>query len=530
MLAALGTTGGILNVVGALGGVPLVGAAGAILQEIVQTCDDVKVHKKKSRQLSNKCVQVLSILDEQGSKMEGTEIQQIADQLIPALERIQRRTKAYSNFNSVITFVKRNDIRDGLSQSISELETAMSLFHLPDPVCIFPAALNTHLGLFRAKIVLHTTQHAILQTVNSHHAEIQDLLLKILTEGSERQNVVELQNTGQRVAEDIMEVGQKQLRVLRESRVTEPGSSQFVPTVFDSQRYLQYQRGLIKLHRETGIPPTIKILNGEVTRTSEFAVDGGIYSDIWVGTWLGEEKVALKALRNIKAADPRAQKRFENEVKTWAELKHPHILPFYGIVTNLGQHMHMVSPWQENGNVLNYVKNHADANRLLLIIGAAQGLEYLHSQNVIHGNIKCANILVSQQGQSCICDFGMSKIIEEVTEKSASATLTAGGSARWLAPELIEGSSPTMGADTYSYAMAVLELLTERQPYADIKRDAAVIHDIIFLKRTPSRPHRGTTQWLSDALWDLMQQCWHQDSLTWPSMAEVTAALQVMVI
>lgn len=119
----------------------------------------------------------------------------------------------------------------------------------------------------------------------------------------------------------------------------------------------------------------------------------------------------------------------------------------------------------------------------------------------------------------------MSKVIEEVTGGSASATLTAGGSARWLAPELIEGSSPTMGADTYSYAMAILELLTEKQPYAEIKRDAAVIHDIIFLKKTPSRPQAGATRWLSNALWDLMQRCWHKDSLSRPSMAEVTASL-----
>jgi hypothetical protein len=64
------------------------------------------------------------------------------------------------------------------------------------------------------------------------------------------------------------------------------------PQIQDSQQYLQYQRGLISLHRETGIPPTIKILNGEVTRNSELPVAGGTYSDIWVGLWLGEEKVS----------------------------------------------------------------------------------------------------------------------------------------------------------------------------------------------------------------------------------------------
>jgi serine/threonine protein kinase len=342
---------------------------------------------------------------------------------------------------------------------------------------------------------------------------------------------MDLQNTGQAVAQQFMAAGQRELLLLRESpdlgdntaipRMTSP-----LPQIHDSQRYLQYQRGLINLHRETGIPPTIKVLNGEVSKTGELAVAGGTYSDIWLGLWLREEKVGLKALRNVRSSDPRAKKRFENEINLWSDLKNEHILPFYGIVTDLGQHIHMVSPWQENGNVLEYVKAHNDANRIHLVLGAAQGLEYLHSLKIIHGNMKCANILVSIHGEACICDFGMSKVIEEVTERSASATLTAGGSARWLAPELIEGKSPTREADVYSYAMAILELLTGKHPFSDCKRDAAVIYGIVVLKKTPIRPEEEeTSRWLSDTLWDLMQRCWHKDAIYRPSMIEVASTI-----
>ena len=110
----------------------------------------------------------------------------------------------------------------------------------------------------------------------------------------------------------------------------------------------------------------------------------------------------------------------------------------------------------------------------------------------------------------------MSKVIEEVTEKCASETLTSAGNVRWLAPELIEGivSSPTMAADTYSYAMAILELLTGKHPFSDRKRDASVIHDIVVLKKTPHRPKEETCIWLTDDLWRLMQACWHKDGLS----------------
>lgn len=65
------------------------------------------------------------------------------------------------------------------------------------------------------------------------------------------------------------------------------------PEPRDSERYLQYQRGLINLHRTTGIPPTVKRLNGEITKLGDLAVAGGTYSDIWLGMWLCEKKVRL---------------------------------------------------------------------------------------------------------------------------------------------------------------------------------------------------------------------------------------------
>jgi serine/threonine protein kinase len=119
----------------------------------------------------------------------------------------------------------------------------------------------------------------------------------------------------------------------------------------------------------------------------------------------------------------------------------------------------------------------------------------------------------------------MSKAVEEVTEKSASTTLTACGSARWLAPELIEGviTSPTKEADTYSYAMAVLELLTEKHPFSHRKHDASVIHDVVVLKCTPPRPRESDVlALLTDDLWKLLEECWSADPISRPSINRVS--------
>jgi serine/threonine protein kinase len=113
------------------------------------------------------------------------------------------------------------------------------------------------------------------------------------------------------------------------------------------------------------------------------------------------------------------------------------------------------------------------------------------------------------QGEACISDFGMAKVIEDVTKTSASTTLQNSGCARWLAPEIVEGESPSKASDTYSFAMAILELLTGTHPLAELKSDIAIIR---AMARAPIQPRRPTMpevkQLLGDDLWALMSKCW----------------------
>ena len=99
----------------------------------------------------------------------------------------------------------------------------------------------------------------------------------------------------------------------------------------NGERYLDVQRGLMNLHDLTGIPPLIKILDGEIKKTGELAIAGGPSSDIWCGIWLGQKrvrctpyfyliceldfhssffciKVALKTIRAVQSTDTKAQK------------------------------------------------------------------------------------------------------------------------------------------------------------------------------------------------------------------------------
>ncbi|KAJ7501742.1 kinase-like domain-containing protein [Mycena galericulata] len=102
----------------------------------------------------------------------------------------------------------------------------------------------------------------------------------------------------------------------------------------------------------------------------------------------------------------RVRLKFCREALVWKDLRHPYILSFIGIDRdNFPPSLCMVSPWMEHSTVLNYLKEHgyAHVNRLLFKI--AQGLEYLHSHNIVHSDLRGSNILINDDWSACLADF-----------------------------------------------------------------------------------------------------------------------------
>lgn len=78
---------------------------------------------------------------------------------------------------------------------------------------------------------------------------------------------------------------------MREAATSHADARSELPIPKNGERYLEYQRSIMDLHRVTGLPPSVKTLNGEITKEGDLAVAGGAYSDVWKGKWLGEEEV-----------------------------------------------------------------------------------------------------------------------------------------------------------------------------------------------------------------------------------------------
>ncbi|KAF9060402.1 hypothetical protein BDP27DRAFT_1301860 [Rhodocollybia butyracea] len=186
------------------------------------------------------------------------------------------------------------------------------------------------------------------------------------------------------------------------------------------------------------LPPSLFLVN--IQREHPHPIRGGGYADIWRGK-IGDQAVCLKVLRMYLESDEQIRQKLESdfchEALLWRQLRHPNVLPFFGVNTTLFGFC-LVSPWMSNGDIVMYLKNHPDHNRRSVIMEIADGLNYLHSLKppVVHGDVRGANILMNDDGHCCLADFGLA-----IASESTGLLTTTGhgtrGAIRWMAPELI---------------------------------------------------------------------------------------------
>lgn len=88
------------------------------------------------------------------------------------------------------------------------------------------------------------------------------------------------------------------------------------------------------------------------------------------------------------------------------------------------------------------------------LLETADAVVYLHSQGIVHGDIKARNILVSGSRHALLCDFGLAKWASSITASASKGM----GTARWQSPELLKGESRCFASDIYAFGITIAEV------------------------------------------------------------------------
>ncbi|MBL7164296.1 MAG: serine/threonine protein kinase [Anaerolineales bacterium] len=196
--------------------------------------------------------------------------------------------------------------------------------------------------------------------------------------------------------------------------------------------------------------------------------------------------VALKVLPRHYASDPNFIGRFEQEAKIIAKLEHPHIVPVHDYGESDG-YTYLVMRYVKDGTLSDLLKGLPNpieqTHNIISQIGKA--LDYAHSHGIIHRDIKPSNVLIDEQGNCLLTDFGIAKILEG----TAHFTSTGGfvGTPSYASPEQGLGIEPDGRSDIYSLGVILYEMATGRLPFtAETPMAVALkhIHDPLPLPRT----------------------------------------------
>ncbi|CAL6321557.1 unnamed protein product [Bathycoccus prasinos] len=186
--------------------------------------------------------------------------------------------------------------------------------------------------------------------------------------------------------------------------------------------------------------------------------------------------------------------QLEQEVHMLSQLTHPNIVRYIGIKRRKDI-LNVFMEYVPGGSIASLLQRFGPLGDNVTRVYTRQiliGLDYLHSQRVVHRDIKGANILVEKSGRIKLADFGMAKMLEFVdVERNSYAKKAVKGSAYWMAPEVIRKSEVTLGCDVWSVGCTVIEMASAKPPWCECSTQVQAMFKIASSTALPTLPEKN---------------------------------------
>jgi len=188
--------------------------------------------------------------------------------------------------------------------------------------------------------------------------------------------------------------------------------------------------------------------------------------------------VAIKVILPQFANHPDFIRRFEVEAQLVARLEHPYIVPLYDYWRDPSG-AYLVMRWLKGGNLQSALKlgPWKPASAVELVDQICAALSLAHHQGVVHCDIKPANILLDDEGNAYLTDFGIAILtgpLAQLSQHLHTSNISPPGSLGYSPPEATRGQPPTSLADIYSLGVLLFELLCGVHPFAGVEGEILV--------------------------------------------------------
>lgn len=174
------------------------------------------------------------------------------------------------------------------------------------------------------------------------------------------------------------------------------------------------------------------------------------------------------AVKRLREKTTKGQREFETEAAAIGKIRHQNLLSLRAYYLGPKGEKLLVFDYMPKGSLASFLHARGPettidwSTRMKIAIGVARGLNYLHTEeNIIHGNLTSSNILLDEQTNAHIADFGLSRLM---TAAASTNVIATAGTLGYRAPELSKLKNASTKTDVYSLGVIILELLTGKSP------------------------------------------------------------------